>query len=105
MHFLAPYPLLATADALGHVSISTVRPAPIRNRIVFSFLNQLPGKSLPSVVHALSFDPLQKILITGDDNGDITCWRISNLLETLLIQEIDTVINFPSFSFFFDLGS
>eukprot|EP01107_Rhizomastix_libera_P017717 TRINITY_DN8688_c0_g1_i2.p1 TRINITY_DN8688_c0_g1~~TRINITY_DN8688_c0_g1_i2.p1 ORF type:complete len:811 (-),score=161.63 TRINITY_DN8688_c0_g1_i2:34-2466(-) len=93
MHFLAPYPLLATADALGHVSISTVRPAPIRNRIVFSFLNQLPGKSLPSVVHALSFDPLQKILITGDDNGDITCWRISNLLETLLIQEIDTGVN------------
>jgi len=87
--FVDPYPLLVSADFGGHVAIWAV-PAPERQeqpKFVYQVLTRfLNMQSLENSAPVNCLDPTvdvdgkKFILYTGDEDGDVRAWELSELL-------------------------
>lgn len=78
--FLGAYPLLAAADAQGHITFFFVRPSNTAYTVAASIVNcDVAGR--PSVINSIAFEQNSKQLFTVDDDGMLKVWDITSIIH------------------------
>ena len=98
MHFIKPFPLLLTSDAVGTLRIWIVRPPPpmkqhaLHKSLVTKMDNGTIDKEVPVTAVDTHYDELtgQLLLLKGDENGEIVVYDITPIIhEVPDIRAID----------------
>lgn len=91
--FLNPYHLLASADLDGRIYFWGVMPSSARNELLCVVKNDIESEvgtieNFP--IRGMDFDPINKVLYTGDEMGYMHKWDISRLIDKL--EQLDRIV-------------
>jgi WD40 repeat protein len=87
----------STGKLLKTITIPTNSPsAPIRKRSRAHALAMPGGPSV--VVHSVAFSPDGKLLVSGDENGNVILWNVKTGRRVRMMKEHDSTVNSVAFN-------
>ncbi|ETV90334.1 hypothetical protein, variant [Aphanomyces invadans] len=83
--FLEPHPIFAVANDHGGLELYAIPPHPLRYDCLFRTAS-------PATIHNIAWC-LPRTLVTGDEEGNVACWRIDGLFEKVSEDDNHTNIS------------